>query len=106
MADTAKTAQPKTEPAKPGPAKPDKTKPGQAKKAAASRPDFATIGGILLAFGGILGGLLMEGGKIKDVSQITAAFIVLGGTFGAVMVSTPLTVLKGAVLRLVHVFLD
>jgi len=48
----------------------------------------------------------MEGGKIKDVSQITAAFIVLGGTFGAVMVSTPLAVLKGAAVRLAHVFLD
>src|ERR1700680_4390088 len=80
--------------------------PDKAKKPGGARPDFATIGGILLAFGGILGGLLMEGGKIKDVSQITAAFIVLGGTFGAVMVSTPLSVLKGAVLRLVHVFLD
>jgi hypothetical protein len=28
-------------------------------------------------------------GKIKDLSQITVAFIVLGETFGAVMVSTP-----------------
>jgi len=48
----------------------------------------------------------MEGGRIKDISQITAAFIVLGGTFGAVMVSTPFAVLKGALVRLVHVFLD
>ena len=47
----------------------------------------------------------MEGGKIKDISQITAAFIVLGGTLGAVMVSTPISVLKGAVLRMVHVVL-
>ena len=59
-----------------------------------------------MALGGILGGLIMEGGKIKDVSQITAAFIVLGGTFGAVMVSTPLRVLKGAGVRFAHVFLD
>ncbi|HTR38866.1 MAG TPA: flagellar motor protein [Bryobacteraceae bacterium] len=95
---------------KPG-APPAKTPPGKGKspekaKKAGSRPDFATLGGILLAFGGIVGGLLMEGGKIKDISQITAAFIVLGGTFGAVMVSTPLVVLKGALLRLVHVVLD
>jgi len=41
------------------------------------------------AFGGILGGLIMEGAKIKDLSQITVAFIVLGETFGAVMVGTP-----------------
>ena len=94
MADQAKTP---SAAAKPQPAK---------QKAQGARPDFATVGGILLAFGGILGGLIMEGGKIKDVSQITAAFIVLGGTFGAVMVSTPLSVLKGAVLRFAHVFLD
>jgi len=68
--------------------------------------DFATIGGLALAFAGIVGGLLMEGGKIKDISQITAAFIVLGGTLGAVMVSTPMPVLKGAMLRMIHVVLD
>lgn len=67
---------------------------------------MATIGGLLLALGGIVGGLLMEGGRIKDVSQITAAFIVLGGTFGAVMVSTPIRVLNGAAMRLIHVLLD
>src|SRR5258708_11800342 len=76
------------------------------RKPAGARPDFASIGGILLALGGIVGGLLLEGGQIKDISQFTAALIVLGGTFGAVMLSTPLIVLKGAMLRLVHVFLD
>lgn len=100
MADTAKTEKPRTEGGKP-----DKAVPRQAKKAG-SRPDLASIGGVALAFGGILGGLLMEGGKIKDVSQITAAFIVLGGTLGAVMVSTPLAVIQGAALRLIHVVLD
>jgi len=78
----------------------------KAKKPSGARLDFASIGGIVVAMGGILGGLLLEGGKIKDVSQFTAALIVLGGTFGAVMVSTPLVVLKGALLRLIHVFLD
>jgi chemotaxis protein MotA len=82
-------------------------KPGSTKsKKSGPRPDFATVGGILLAFGGIVGGLLMEGGKIKDISQITAAFIVLGGTFGAVMVSTPIRVLNGAAMRLIHVLMD
>ena len=98
--------QPKDE--KPAGAEKSKVKkpgPDQSKRAAA-RPDFATVGGILLAFGGIVGGLLMEGGKIKDISQITAAFIVLGGTFGAVMVSTPIRVLNGAALRLIHVLMD
>src|SRR5262249_20185738 len=56
--------------------------------------------------GAILGGLTLEGGKIKDVAQITAAIIVLGGTAGAVMISTPGAVLKGALRRLGGVFRD
>jgi chemotaxis protein MotA len=55
---------------------------------------------------GIIGGLLIEGGKLKDVAQFTAGLIVLGGTAGAVMVSTPMHVLMGAVRRLAGVFFD
>ncbi len=75
-------------------------------KERASRPDIATLGGLALAFGGIIGGLLMEGGRLKDISQITAAFIVFGGTSGAVMISTPVGMLAGALRRLAHVFMD
>jgi chemotaxis protein MotA len=71
-----------------------------------SRPDFATIGGLVLAFGGILGGLILEGGKLRDITQLTAAIIVLGGTCGAVMVSTPMAILRGAARRLLHVVVD
>jgi chemotaxis protein MotA len=77
-----------------------------APKKGTSKPDLASVGGLLLAFGGIVGGLLMEGGSIQDIGQFTAALIVLGGTFGAVMVSTPAVVLKGAVKRLVAVFFE
>src|SRR3984885_15625317 len=76
------------------------------RKSTRLHPDFATILGLVLAFGGIVGGLIMEGGKLQDISQLPAAIIVLGGTFGAVMVSTPMNVLTGAARRLVHVFLD
>ncbi len=69
------------------------------------KPDFATIGGILLAFGGLVGGLLLEGGKIRDAGQIAAAIIVPGGIFGAVMVKTPPAVLLGALRRFGQVFL-
>jgi hypothetical protein len=55
---------------------------GPAKKGGIGKPDIATIGGLLLATGGILGGLLLEGGNIKDVAQVTAAMIVMGGTLG------------------------
>ena len=63
------------------------------KKGASSQPDFATIGGLLLAVGGILAGFMMEGGKVQEITQVTAALIVLGGTVGAVMITTPLNVL-------------
>ena len=51
-----------------------------------SRPDLASILGLVVALGGIVGGLLLEGGKLKDIGQFTAAMIVLGGTTGAVMI--------------------
>lgn len=66
--------------------------------------DLSTVFGLIVALGGILGGLLLEGGKISDVQQITAALIVLGGTMGAVMVTTPLSVFLGAVKKLPSLF--
>lgn len=75
-------------------------------RSSVSRPDFATLVGLILAFGAIVGGLIMEGGKLKDITQLTAAIIVLGGTCGAVMVSTPMNILVGAARRLSHVILE
>jgi chemotaxis protein MotA len=69
------------------------------------KPDLATIGGLLLALGGIIAGLIMEGGRLQDVAQITSALIVIGGTLGAVMVTTPLPVLIRAARKLSVVFL-
>jgi len=77
-----------------------------AKAKGGSKPDFATAGGIILAMAGIVGGLILEGGEIKDISQLTAALIVLGGTFGAVMINTPMNVLVGGMKRLRAVFLE
>lgn len=68
--------------------------------------DKSTVGGIVLATGGILAGLLIEGGRIAQVVQPTAAMIVFGGTMGAVMVQFPLPVVKQAFKHLAHVFLD
>ncbi len=78
----------------------------QKNKTPGLKPDLATLGGLALAFGGILGGLILEGGSIKDVSQVTAAMIVLGGTLGAVMVTTPLPVLLRAARKLGSVFME
>lgn len=82
-----------------------KAEPQPAKKSG-SKIDLASIGGLALALAGILGGLLMEGGKLKDIAQFTAALIVLGGTAGAVLVSTPLHVVMGALSRMMGVFFD
>jgi chemotaxis protein MotA len=68
--------------------------------------DKSTIGGILLAVGGILAGLLLEGGKIAQIVQPTAAMIVLGGTLGAVMVQFPLSTVVQAFKGLAWVFFD
>ena len=77
-----------------------------APKKSGGKPDFATIGGLVLAVGGIMGGLMLEGGKAKDVAQLTAAMIVLSGTIGAVMVTTPLHTLLGAVKKMGLVFFE
>lgn len=55
--------------------------------------------GLLIAAVCILGGLILEKGDIRDITQVTAALIVLGGTAGAVVVSTPKTTLKSAIKR-------
>jgi len=77
-----------------------------ASKKSGAKPDLATLGGLILAIGGILGGLVMEGGKVRDVAQITAAIIVLCGTIGSVMVTTPMHTLIGAAKKLILVFMD
>jgi len=75
-------------------------------KKAGRRPDLATVGGLALALAGILGGLVLEEGKVKDVAQLTAAIIVLGGTLGAVMVTTPMGLLRSAAGKLFAVFFE
>ena len=80
--------------------------PKPASTKATTRPDLATILGIALALAGILGGLILEKGKIQDVMQGTAAMIVLGGTFGAVLVTNPLPVVLRGLGRLHAVFFE
>lgn len=66
--------------------------------------DRASLAGLVVALGGIIGGLLLEGGRLSDISQLTAAMIVLGGTLGAVMLTTPMSVLVAAFKKLPSVF--
>jgi len=68
--------------------------------------DKATWGGLFLAVGGIVAGLLLEGGSFSQVLQPTAAMIVFGGTLGAVLIQFPLAVVMEAFTRLTHVFFE
>jgi chemotaxis protein MotA len=68
--------------------------------------DKASWGGVALGVGGVVGGLLLEGGNLSQVLQPTAALIVFGGTAGAVLLQFPLPVVVKAVRRLAHVFLQ
>lgn len=68
--------------------------------------DKSSFGGLIVAGGGILLGLTMEGGKVAQIMQPTAALIVFGGTLGAVMLQFPLPVVLEAFKRLGSVFFD
>jgi len=68
--------------------------------------DKASWGGLLIGLCGIVGGLLLEGGNLKQVLQPTAAMIVFGGTAGAVLIQFPLPVVLAALRRLVQVFFE
>lgn len=67
--------------------------------------DLASIAGIALAIIGILAGMMIEGGSISQITQPTAAMIVIGGTAGAVMLQFPLKTFLAAIRSAVSVFL-
>jgi chemotaxis protein MotA len=50
--------------------------------------------GIIVAFGAVCLGNALEGGHMSSMLQPTAAYIVLGGTFGALLVQFPAGVLR------------
>ncbi|KPV44400.1 flagellar motor protein [Alicyclobacillus ferrooxydans] len=52
--------------------------------------DIATIFGITIAIASLVGGFVMDGGKIGGLYQPTALIIVFGGTIGATLTSVSL----------------
>ena len=68
--------------------------------------DRSTVLGISIAVSGVVIGLLLDGGSVRQILQPTAALIVLGGTFGAVLIQFPLRTVKAAARELRHVILD
>jgi len=81
------------------PTPPTKTNP-QGAGLGKRRADHMGLIGLLIAVGGIVLGQMLEGGHVRDVLQPTAALIVFGGTFGAVILTTPTSILKSALRRL------
>lgn len=58
--------------------------------------DITIILGLILGIGGILVGHVLDSGQVGSLIQGTAAVIVFGGTFGAVLVSTSFVELREA----------
>ena len=66
--------------------------------------DIATILGIVLSIGSIIGGQALEGGHLSSIMQLTAFIIVAGGTIGACCVQNPLSVVLKSLGSLGMVF--
>ncbi len=66
--------------------------------------DRLSLAGFLLGIGGILFGQFLEGGSLTSLVNVPAAFIVLGGTCGAVLLQSPLSVLLHASRNLSWIF--
>jgi chemotaxis protein MotA len=64
----------------------------------------STLSGIFVALAGISVGLYLDGGKVGQLLQPTAALIVFGGTLGAVMVQFPFSVVLQAAGQLKKIF--
>lgn len=65
---------------------------------------FAVIG-LFFGIGMILTGQALEGGNLGQLLQLTAGFIVIGGTTGAILLSFPFPTLKSAIMMLHDVFM-
>lgn len=66
--------------------------------------DIFSIIGIVLGFGSILGGQVLEGGSIMAIVQPTAFIIVMGGTIGATVLSFTPSELKDGLGTLSLIF--
>ncbi|MGI4828071.1 MAG: flagellar motor protein [Janthinobacterium lividum] len=68
--------------------------------------DRSTLFGIGVALFGVITGLWLDGGSIRQIVQPTAALIVGGGTLGAVMLQFPLHTLEQALKQLKKALLE
>lgn len=68
------------------------------------RLDYSSLIGLALALSSVVAGLLLEGGSISDIRQGAALLIVLGGTLGAVFLTTPTELILRTLRRLPLLF--
>ena len=66
--------------------------------------DFLSLAGLIIAFAAILVGQYLEGGNIMTLVNGPAMLIVIGGTFGAVMLQSPTSVFMRAMKMLFWTF--
>jgi len=66
--------------------------------------DRASVIGLVIGLAALVGGNLLEGGKIDSILQPTAALVVFGGTFGATLLSFPARDIARAVAAVGRVF--
>jgi len=69
------------------------------------RLDFLSILGVVIAFGAILGGNVLEGGHVDSLLNGPAIVIVFGGTVGAILLQTPVSVFLHALRLAGRVFI-
>ncbi len=67
--------------------------------------DLASVIGLIVALGFILAGNAIEGGRVAQIAQPTAAMIVIGGTIGATMVQFPMSTFINGMKAIKGVFL-
>lgn len=56
--------------------------------------DLISVLGLVVGFSAIIAGQVLEGGHVGSLIQYTAFLIVIGGTIGAVLVQSPLRVVR------------
>jgi chemotaxis protein MotA len=66
--------------------------------------DILSVVGLALAFVAIAAGQILEGGHLSSLLNGPAFAIVIGGTIGAVLLQTPLPILKRALRQSIWVF--
>lgn len=77
---------------------------GSDRKTSGKQLDYSSLAGIVVALASILGGLLLHGGTFADIRQGAAILVVMGGTLGAVLLTTPPEVLGLTLRRLPDIF--